>query len=128
MVYAFDMDNCIVALPDFFKEFFNDLQHSNNEVGILTARPDSKQDETLKYLEKVGIKPDFCISKPDKFEKIPNGIYKAVACNKMGINVLFDDFEGDDPKVQEEFYKYNTSTVPFMLSPIRKKGVKSSNK
>jgi hypothetical protein len=34
-------------------------------------------------------------------------------CNELGADVLFDDFQANDPRMLAEFFSLNTTTIPM---------------
>lgn len=115
MIIAVDLDGMLLAFPDFFSGFFKTMQSNSNAVGILTGRPESEKEEILKALAGIDIKPDFYIGMPDEMKKqdFPPGIYKATVCNDLKVDLLFDDFQTNDPKMLADFFSMNQTTVPF---------------
>lgn len=118
MVVCVDLDGMLLAFPDFFSHFFKAMQNEKdhpNQIGILTGRTESQKDELVKILEKMDIHPDFFIGMPDDLKKkdFPVGMFKAKVCNELGVDLLFDDFETDDPQMLADFFSMNQKTVPF---------------
>lgn len=109
---AVDMDGMLLANVSFFLVFFSAMQAQGHQVGILTGRPESDKKENLKLLAGYGITPDFFVGKPDD-PNLENGSFKAAVCTKLGIDVLFDDFEADDPQMLACFFSANQTTTPF---------------
>lgn len=115
MIIAVDIDNTITAFPDLFKFFFKAYQDQGAKVGIITVRPEKDKEVVLKALEEIGINPDFFIAMPDKMRELEfsSGIFKALVCNYLGVDVLYDDFESDDNGMMGDFFTYNQKTKPF---------------
>jgi hypothetical protein len=109
---ACDMDGMLLAFPAFFQAFFPAMQAAGHEVGILTGRPASENEQNLAMLKDLGITPDFYVGKPDATD-LSNGSFKALACNALGIDVLFDDFECNDPAMLADFFSASPSTTCF---------------
>jgi ribonucleotide monophosphatase NagD (HAD superfamily) len=80
---AIDLDGMLFSSPRFFRAFFPAMQAAGNKVGILTGRPHFQKDSLTEQLKEVGI------------------------------DVLFDDFQCDDPKMLAEFFSINQTTIPF---------------
>jgi len=112
MLIALDLDGIVFSYPGFFQTFAAAMQAAGNKVGILTGRPQSQKDALLEQLKSLGIAPDFFIGKPDD-SQLPNGVFKAIACRDLGIDVLFDDFQCDDPTMLADFFSLNQQTIPF---------------
>ena len=110
---AVDLDYTILAFPDFFKIFFLSLQKQGHQVGILTARPSSYDNENKIFLEKIGFKPDFYLSKSEEYSSMPVGMFKGIVCKTKNIDVIFDDFEHSNPKIVGDFFSVNEKTIPF---------------
>lgn len=114
MTIACDIDATILAFPEFFKDFFIAMKLIGNSVGIVTARPASQKEDDLKTLRQIGIDPDFYVARPDDLpESISHGTFKADACNKLGVDVIFDDFDNSDNAMVADFFCANTRTIPF---------------
>src|SRR6266566_4899474 len=115
MRIAVDLDGTILSFPDFFKEFFKAMQSTGNSVGILTRRPDEESKKMIEVLASMGIKPDFYVGMPRGIDKknYPAGIFKGIACKDLEIDVLFDDFESDNPQMLADFFSVNQHTEPF---------------
>ena len=112
LVVGVDLDGMLLAFMPFFKVFFACLQAGGNKVGILTARPEHDKEENLAQLKDLGITPDFYVGKPDD-TNLPDGVFKAAVCTKLGIDLLFDDFESSNPQMLGDFFATNATTVPF---------------
>lgn len=97
------------------------MQSQGHQVGILTGRPEADKDENLKLLAEYGIKPDFFVGKPDD-SGLENGSFKAAVCTKLGIDVLFDDFEADNPQMLACFFASNQTTTPFTSWSLAQSG------
>jgi len=110
--YACDLDGMVFSFPSFFQSFVPAMQAAGNKVGILTGRPESEKDMLIEQLKALAIAPDFFIGKPDD-SQLPNGVFKAIACRDLGIDILFDDFQCDDPKMLADFFSLNQKTIPF---------------
>ena len=102
----------LLSFPAFFAEFCRCMQSGGNKVGILTARSEDQKDTLLAQLADSGITPDFFIGKPNNLE-VSDGTFKALVCQELGIDLLFDDFEASDPSMLGDFFAANYSTVPF---------------
>jgi hypothetical protein len=113
MLLAIDVDGMLLSYPKFFQAFFPAMQAAGSKVGILTGRPESQKDTLTEQLKALGIAPDFFVAKPDD-STLPNGAFKAIACRDLGIDVLFDDFQCDDPAMLAEFFSRNQKTIPFI--------------
>ena len=112
MIIGCDLDGMLLRFPRFFQAFVPAMQHAGDKVGILTGRPSSEVGTPTEQLKALGIAPDFFIAKPDD-STLCNGVFKAIACRDLGIDVLFDDFQCDDPKMLAEFFSLNQTTIPF---------------
>jgi hypothetical protein len=111
---AIDLDGMFILYPDIFEVFIPAVQAKGVEVGILTARPDKEKDEFVKAFDKVGLKFDFILFKPEALEHISNGAWKAVMCRALKIDYLFDDLQHDDPQFVSDFTEVVAgTTVPF---------------
>jgi hypothetical protein len=115
MIVAVDLDGMLIAYPEYFKFFFKAYQSQGAKVGILSARPASEKDFIEDALNKVGIKPDFVMLMPDDMKQrdVSPGIFKAIVCNELGVDVIYDDFQYDDNKMMGDFFTYNQRTKPF---------------
>jgi len=118
MVVACDLDGMLLAFPSFFSHFFKAMQNEEghpNKIGILTGRAESQKEKMVEVLNKMDIHPDFFIGMPDDMreKEYPAGIFKATVCNELGVDLLFDDFETDDPQMLADFFSLNQKTVPF---------------
>lgn len=115
MIIAVDLDGMLFAFPDFFQKFFPAMQSQGNKVGILSARPDGQKEEVTNFLKENGIAPDFFIGMPEdkRKEGFSQGIFKAVVCNELGVDILFDDFQYNDSQMLADFFTWNNKTTPF---------------
>lgn len=118
MIIAIDIDGMLDRFGDFFQISIPAWQKAGTKVGIITGRPDSNKEHIAKILEKVGIKMDFLLFKPDIFQdmNLPNGIWKGVLCRMMKVDILFDDLEHNDPVVITDFAQVAERTQ--ILTPI----------
>lgn len=115
MIVAWDLDGMLLAFPDYAKFFFKAFQDQGVKVGVLTGRPTKEKEMITKALEEVGIHPDFVTTMPDnlKVRSFPVGIFKGIVCTNLKVDVLYDDFESDDPTMMGDFFTYNQSTTIF---------------
>ena len=113
MIIGCDLDGMLVEFPEFFQEFFKDFQKGDNKIGIITYRPSEEREGILEYLTRLGIKPDFYIDRAGVVGDTPPGVFKATVCNELGVDLLFDDFQSDDPNMLGDFFTHNVKTVPF---------------
>jgi hypothetical protein len=107
-----DIDLTIFSFPSFFRDFFDAFQSKGVKVGIVTANHQDKKSEYLDTLEKLGIKPDFFIGFPEDNTK-DAGTFKGNVCKDLKIDVMFDDFHNNDPKMLADFFAANDSTIPI---------------
>lgn len=112
MIVAIDLDGMLLAFPDFFKTFVPAMQAGGCKVGVLTARTEDEKDGIEEALKEGGFKMDFCVTKPSDFSS-SDGTFKAIVCKEFDVDILFDDFETNDPKMLADFFSVNTHTVPF---------------
>jgi phosphoglycolate phosphatase-like HAD superfamily hydrolase len=110
---AVDLDGMLLAFPHVLIPLLATLQKAGARVGVLTARPDHEQEDIGKAAAEVGFTPDFVVCKPDDLAPLPDGVFKAEVCTKLGIDVLYDDMESDNPTMIADFFAHNTHTVVF---------------
>jgi 3-deoxy-D-manno-octulosonate 8-phosphate phosphatase KdsC-like HAD superfamily phosphatase len=110
--YAIDLDGMLLSFPTFFTTFIPAMQAAGHEVGILTGRPASEREQNLTMLTQLGITPSFYVGKPDH-TTLEDGEFKALACTALAIDVLFDDFEHDDPAMLASFFSLCPTTTCF---------------
>lgn len=112
---AVDIDGILSAYPEYFQFFIKAMQNAGAKVIVLTARPSDELEELGEVFKKVDINPDYLITMPEKMKEMrfPPGIYKAFICKYLQINVLYDDFQSNDPEMISDFFEYNQDTIPF---------------
>lgn len=115
MIIAWDLDGMLLAFPDYAKVFFEAFQKQGAKVGILSGRPAKEKEAIEEALDEVGIEPDFVTLMPDKLKEMdfPVGIFKGIVCTQLEVDVLYDDFQSDDPTMMGDFFSYNQKTTIF---------------
>lgn len=88
------------------------MKDAGHKVGILTGESTSI-DDIKSVLSDLKIDADFIIQRPEDLKDFPIGIFKGEICKKMGIDVLFDDFQCSDPTIISDFFSVNNTTIPF---------------
>lgn len=102
MRIAIDLDGTAWLHREFFKSFTKAMKKDGHEIGILTAHSHDYRNKDLDLWAKRGFPaPDFYISMGDEFELI--GEFKRWAVDYHRIDVLFDDFGGNNPDIEKSF-------------------------
>ncbi len=118
MKIAIDLDGTAWLHREFFKELVMAFKFMGHEVGILTAHSLDFEEKDIKlWLARGFLKPDFYIAKPDRKSHI--GEFKRNAIKEHNIDVLFDDFGGNNPAIEKTFLeKFDTTCGPLILKVI----------
>lgn len=114
-VIAIDIDGVLDIYGDFFQLSIPAWQKMGAKVGIITSRLESDKKAVAEVLEKVGLKMDFLAFMPDDFQnkQIPHGVWKAILCRVMKVDILFDDMQRDDPTFIADFVEIVKTTKVF---------------
>src|SRR5947209_7601840 len=108
---ATDLDGMLFAFPTQIAPFLTSLQKQGYQVGILTARSQTDQEELLRHvIEKSHFVPDFLVCKSNT-EPVSDGLWKGQVCREFPVDILFDDFEASDPRMIADFFSVNTNTL-----------------
>lgn len=114
-VIAVDIDGVLDVYGDFFQVSVPAWQAVGVKVGIITSRLESDKSSVAAVLDQVKIKMDFLAFLPDEFANkgIPHGVWKAILCRVMKVDLLFDDFQRDDPTFIADFVEIAKGTKVF---------------
>lgn len=128
-VIATDIDGVLdmPILSDFFQISIPLWQKVGIKVGILTSRPESDKQIVAKVLEKCKLKMDFLAFMPDEFknQNLPPGVWKGVLCRLMKVDILYDDFQRDNPQFVADFVGIARDTQ--VLNPLSYNTLPDSN-
>lgn len=101
MKIAIDFDGVVNKHKSFIKDLWLSLV-DHNLIGILTAHPPEDKFEDERWLRDNGFPtPDFYIGMPTYEKKI--GSWKRRMVREHGIEVLIDDFGGNNPDIEKSF-------------------------
>lgn len=105
MRIAIDLDGTAWKYRGIFKSLIPVLRHAGHKVGILTAHsPDLEEKDYELWFARLNDIPDFYYSKPDPAQLI--GEFKANAMVEYDIDILIDDFGGNNPDIEKTFFEF----------------------
>jgi len=100
MIFAFDMDDTVTAMPEFFAVLAKALRADGHKIYIITARDEILTTQTEQFLSDQGIEYD--------------GVYftydKQVVARNLGVDFAFDDMP----------LFYQGLTLPFRIIKVSK--------
>ena len=108
MKIAIDLDGTAWKHREFFREFVLAMKTRGHEIGILTAHYyETYLDPDLKLWKLRGFpKPDFYIARKGEDEhRMLIGDWKRKSVLEFEIDVLFDDFGGNNPDIEQSFLR-----------------------
>lgn len=110
MKIAIDLDGTAWKWQKEFIEIVKAFKSLGHEVGILTAHTPDFIEKDLKLWEHRGFpRADFYICKPKAETFI--GEFKRQAIIENNINILFDDFGGNNPDIEKTFFENETGCL-----------------
>ena len=118
MKIAVDLDGTAWKHRKFFKEFILGMKARGHIIGILTAHYyETYAAPDLNLWTRRGFpEPDFYIAKKGEDEhNMLTGEWKRKMIKLHGIDVLFDDFGGNNPDIENTFFDEDIDCLVFKV-------------